>query len=171
MAQFPPAYDYIMRFEDPEHLYASVTDNNGAQVISGINAAAWPSDFALVNAIFQPQRGPAVANFYQTRLWAPLQLGGLESQDVANRVLDEEVNAGRREAILLLQRAVNVLHAGTLVEDGAVGPLTLAAANAADPEALLATYRAARAASYQAIVAANSDDARYLATWLARAQA
>lgn len=164
LAQFPPALTYLLTWEDPAHLYAAVLDNNGGEVISGVNSKSWPSDFALINSIAQPERGPAVANFYLARYWNPLLLGGLLSQDIANRVLAGAVNMGDQPDVKVLQEAINVLHRGSVEEDGVMGPLTIAAANEADPEALLAALRTQLLARYQAIVAANPADQKYLGT-------
>ena len=49
--------------------------------------------------------------------------------------------------------------------------MTLGAANAADPAALVSAFQAKRAVYYQSIVAANPDKAIYLSAWIARAQA
>lgn len=171
MAQFPPAYDYVMRFEDPEKTYASATDNNGAGVISGINQASFPSDFAFINSIIQPQRGPAIARFYDSRFWTPLMLGGLESQDVANRVMDAAVDMGPSTGVKLLQEAVNALHGGSVGVDGLMGPQTREATNARDPEALLAAFRTMRGDYYRQIVASRPEDEKYLPGWLRRAEA
>ena len=171
MAQFPAAYDFVMGFEDPEKTYAESTDNNGAGVIAGINQASFPSDFAYINSIFQPQRGPAIARFYDSRFWTPLQLGGLESQDVANRVMDAAVNMGPNTGVKLLQEAVNALHGNSVGVDGLMGPLTREAANARDPEALLAAFRTVRGEYYRRIAIAKPEDQKYLAGWLRRAEA
>jgi hypothetical protein len=56
------------------------------------------------------------------------------------------------------------------VDDSDWGPMTLDAANSADPAALVEAFQAARAAYYQAIVAAKPNLSIYLATWTARAQ-
>ena len=73
-----------------------------------------------------------------------------------------------------LQQAVNsLLPAGAtqLEEDGGWGPMTLNAANAADPTALLSAFQAKRVAYYQTIVADNPAKAIYLTGWINRAQA
>src|SRR5208283_4911306 len=111
MAQYPPALEYILQFEDPKHAYANIPDNKG-NVIAGVNSLAFPADFAAIAALPQNQRARAVAQFYQSNFWNPLRLGGLNSQDVANRVLDEAVNTGLREAAVALQEAINTLQAG-----------------------------------------------------------
>lgn len=164
MAQFPPALQFLLQFEDPCHLYQTVVDNNSGAVISGINSKSWPQDFSLIAEIAQSSRGPAVSNFYLVRYWGPLSLGALASQDIASRVLAGAVNMGNQPDVKVLQEAINVLHRGSVEEDGVMGPLTIAAANEADPEALLAALRTQLLARYQAIVAANPADQKYLGT-------
>jgi lysozyme family protein len=90
------------------------------------------------------------------------------------RVFDFAVNGGSGSSVRCLQEAVNsLLAAGAtqLKEDGGWGPMTLGAANAADPAALVSAFQAKRAVYYQSIVAANPDKAIYLSAWIARAQA
>lgn len=171
MSQFPPCFDWIMSWEDAGKTYAAVMDNNGAEVISGINQKSWPSDFAYINSILQPQRGPAVASFYQNRYWTPMQAGGINSQDLANRFVDAGVNMGSGTAVKLLQQAINLLHANTVTVDGGIGPLTLAATNECDPDSILAAFRQVRGDYYRAIAAANPADSVYLLVWLKRAEA
>jgi lysozyme family protein len=169
MALFAPALEYLLDFEDRQRAYASVPDVGG-YAIAGINSHSWPEDYAKIAALPQAQRGPAVASFYNRKFWLPIQAEALTSQDIANRLQDQSVNGGQNSGIKLLQRAANQCGA-TLALDGAMGPRTIAAVNAIDPTQLLAAYRAARAANYQAIVIAKPEDAKYLAQWLKRAQA
>ena len=170
MAQFSDALNFTLNFEDRNRTYAENIDNNGGRVIAGINSKSFPQDEAAIAALPQSQRAAAVSFFYYSKFWTPLQAGGLESQDVANRYFDCSVDCWIPEAIEMLQRAVNALHAGTVEVDGAIGPITLAAANSADPEALLAAYREQRVAYYEAIAAKNPADKPDLAGWLVRAR-
>jgi hypothetical protein len=48
--------------------------------------------------------------------------------------------------------------------------MTLAALNAADPNALVTAFKTQRVAHYQAIAAAHPDKAQYLKAWTARAE-
>jgi hypothetical protein len=52
-----------------------------------------------------------------------------------------------------------------------IGPLTLAAVNAADPTASLARFRAQRVAVYREIVAAHPSDRQFMGDWMRRAEA
>lgn len=169
MAEFVPAFDYLLESEDPSHQFADVPDNKG-RAIAGINSLAWPQDYAAVKALPQAQRAAAVAAFYQSKFWVPMKLEPLASQDVANRVLDQGVNGGMREAVLLLQRAVNAVDSASVTVDGWMGPATIAAANAVDAGKLLDAYREARANFYQQVVEAHPEFANDRDGWRVRAE-
>jgi len=174
MADFDVAFQWTMQFEDTQMACAQVPDAapsgcvGPCYAISGINSGAWPTEFDSIAALPQASRVPAVEAFYQAHFWNKW-FGQLNSDDVAKRVFDFAVNGGSGTAVKTLQQAVNAL-GGSLTVDGGWGPHTVSAVNAADPDALVQAFIAARAAHYQAIVAANPADARYLKGWLARAQ-
>jgi len=174
MADFDTDFNFMMTNEDSTQAHALVPDApgtwagvtgaktwQGAWAISGINSKAFPADFAAVAALPQNQRGPAVEKFYETRFWNTWE--GSLSDAVAERVLDTAVNRGGVNGVKVLQTAVNAC-GGSLTVDGRWGPATVTAANTCDQDALLAALRTARLADYQAVVAANPSDARYLGT-------
>jgi lysozyme family protein len=139
--------------EDPHLQYAIVNDlPPGAQTISGINSHFWPADFARIAAIPQAQRGPAVTAFYQANFWNA-DFAQIASNDVAKRIWDMDVNSGERPAVGVAQDAVNILRnqAGLplIAEDEVIGPATVAAINAADPVAFVATFIEGRCAALQ----------------------
>lgn len=74
---------------------------------------------------------------YKTRYWDAVRADELP-EAVRYAVFDAAVNSGPRQAILWLQRAVGVK------DDGIIGPQTLAAVRAADPERLLRRILAQR---------------------------
>ena len=170
MPDWSVCYSWMLANEDPQHLYATTTDSNGAGVISGINAAVFPTPFAAINAMPQAERGPAVELFYQTAFWSQW-FERLASDDVAKRVFDASVNMGPRTAVRLLQRAFNAIAAQSTVigVDGQWGPQTLAAVNSAPAMGIVAAFQQVREAYYRAIVAANPADEPYLTGWIARA--
>jgi hypothetical protein len=174
MADFSVAFEWAMQFEDPRMACEQIPDAAPAGVpgpcyaISGINSGAWPAQFASIVALPPGQRSAAVQSFYQAMFWNNW-LAQLTSDDVAKRVFDFGVNAGLGTSVKTLQQAVNAL-GGTLDVDGGWGPKTLAATNAADATALVQAFIRARAAHYQAIVAANPADGVYLKGWLTRAE-
>ena len=169
MSLFPPALSFVLDNEDRQREYATVPDAGGF-AISGINSHAWPQDFEFISAIPQEHRGPAVSAFYQTEYWDEMKLEGLDSQDLANRVMDMGVNGGAHESIELLQRAANTL-GSALTVDGILGPVSTGALNALNEENLLLAFKRARLQHYQEIVDANPSRAQYLSAWEARATA
>lgn len=169
MSQFPPALNFLLDNEDRNREYAIVPDPGG-NAIAGINSRSWPTAYANIARMPQVQRAPAVANFYQTEYWNVMQLGGLDSQDLANRVLDCGVNCGLYTATRMLQTAANSLGANLDV-DGILGPVSREAINRIDPERMLAAYRVARIAHYEKIAELHPEDGVYLPAWTARAMA
>ena len=167
MSMFNPALNFMLDNEDRQRKYASVPDVGG-YAISGVNSHSFPAQYAAIAAVPQAQRGPAVANFYETVFWVPLNIQGVADQDVANRVLDQSVNGGPKTGPMLLQQAANSF-GGTLTVDGVLGPDTLEVVNAINPANLLAAFRTARENRYRSIAARNPDLGQYLNQWLARA--
>lgn len=68
---------------------------------------------------------------YKEHYWTPIRADELP-EAVRYAMFDAAVNSGDYQAVLWLQRACGVK------DDGAIGPVTLAAANAAQPDALKA---------------------------------
>lgn len=176
MSDFGAALDYLLDLEDRSRSYVEVTDNNGGKVIAGINSRSYPKEEAAIAAVVPSLRAAPVSRFYLAYFWQPLQLASLSWQDVANRVLASAVNMGMYSGVKLLQEAVNACGA-VIVVDGKVGPVTIAAANAADPAALLAAFRQQLEAAYRLIAAHNPDDMKFIGTdekpgpWIERARA
>jgi lysozyme family protein len=78
------------------------------------------------------------------------------------------VHTGIPQAVKLIQRAL--LAAGTqVVEDGIIGPETLAAINKADPTDLLAALKSEAAGFYRLIANANPSQQKFINGWLRRA--
>lgn len=175
MADWTTAYNWMMDNEDYSRACKQVPDAGPADAgpcyaISGINSSAWPTQFAAIAAIPQDQRKPAVEQFYHDNIWNHW-FDQVASDDLGKRVFDFAVNGSVNQSVRCLQQALNSLGgSGTqLKEDGGWGPMTLAAVNAADPDALVGAFKAKRAAHYQAIVAANPARAQFLNAWTARA--
>lgn len=165
MADFNVAFDWVMGFEDPKREYATVNDAPpGAFAISGINSRAFPSDFQTISVLSMPQRVAAVQAFYELNFWNSW-IAQLQSDELAKRVFDAGVNMGKDTAVKLLQQALGA----AVVRDGAWGPITLQAANSANPDELVGAFKRARIGYYEVIAARNPDDAKYLDGWRVRA--
>jgi hypothetical protein len=167
LATFEVCYAFVLSNEDfAPPRYAAVPDPTKsdplALAISGINSAKFPDEFEPIFATKPAaERAPLVAAFYERTYFTP-QLAQL-SNPVAMRLMDAEVNEGAGAGVKLLQKACNSLGANLEV-DGALGPLTIAAANGCDQDALVAAFKAARVAAYEAIGGPN------LPQWIARAK-
>ena len=154
MANFDVCLNWVLDFEDAARQYKTVADTGG-QAISGINSAAFPSEFAAINSCPQAQRGPLVQAFYQRNFWNQWYVQ-LADDGIAKRVLDMAVNGGAVTAVKLLQGSLGI-HA-----DGLFGPLTVTETNAY-PD-IVGTYKAARLEHYKAIVQKHPEYAKYLGT-------
>lgn len=84
-------------------------------------------------------------------------------------VFDIGVNSGPGEAIRMLQRTLNAMGAD-LVEDGIIGPKTLAAARYRNPDQINKRLVQERLAFYDAIVRRRPDQVVFLKNWRARAR-
>lgn len=183
MALFAPALNFVLNNEDRLRQYAIVPDAGGFAV-SGVNSKAWPSEFAQISSLPQDQRAEPVAAFYEQHFWNRW-IEALDSQDLADRVMDASVNNGPKMGITLFQQAINSV--AQMIEprpsfeislqdwpihvDGAMGPITVAAANKYPADKILEAFRAARIAYYEQIVAADPAATDNLSGWIARAKA
>lgn len=105
------------------------------------------------------QAGAVYEKFY----WLPLGLDKVEHTGVATAIFDTSVLRGVGFASKV-QRMV-----GT-IQDGHVGPVTLAAINAHNPKDLIEKIIANCEAFYESIVAHNHSQHIFLRGWLARAE-
>jgi len=176
MADWNTAYNWMMDFEDTPRACKQVPDAcpNGVEgpcfAISGINSAVWPTEFAAIAALAQADREPSVQQFYQDHFWNKWY-AQLDADELCKRVFDFAVNGGSGASVRCLQQAVNAISgAAPIAEDGGWGPATVGAANAADPTALVTSFKAKRVANYQTIVNQNPAKAKYLTAWTARAE-
>lgn len=160
--------------------------------------AGWPADCRvyprnkLATAVLRKDKPLAglVRSFYQAQYWNCLRLGEVANQAIANQLCDIGVNSGTgrvsRMAQYVLAQSFN--WPGAL--DGCIGPLTLAAINAAPARAYYDALAAARRSFYQYRAGHTADLApawasffhslhlvpdpamqRYLPAWLGRTAA
>lgn len=97
--------------------------------------------------------------------WDPWKADQIKNQSIANIVVDWAWASGPVTAIKQVQRILGV------VDDGVVGPKTLAAINAADPRTLFAEIHAARLKFVENIVQKNPTQVRFLKGWKNRINA
>lgn len=144
--------------------YSNDPADPGGETKYGISKRSYPNlDIAALT------RDQAI-EIYRRDWWDRLRLGEIADPDLAAKVLDLAVNVGAGTGIMLLQRALTA--AGQPVEvDGVMGPQTLAAANSADPRAVLAALRSEAAGHYRLLIARNASLKRFEQGWLKRAYA
>jgi hypothetical protein len=105
---------------------------------------------------------------YRVRWWEEYGFERLQDQRLANKFFDLAVNLGPQRATRLLQQALNHCSA-QLAVDGLLGERTIAAANKAAPECVLAKLRALAAEHYRTLAAKDPKYLPYLKGWLERA--
>ena len=174
MANWKVAYNWMMDNEDRNREYKVVPDacpkgcaTEHCFAISGINSGAFSQEFASISELTGDARAQAVEDFYHAHFWNQWY-EQLASDEVAKRVFDMAVNGGEGASVRILQNAVNSI-APPLSVDGRLGPYTIQAVNHTAPDALVAAFQKVRITHYQFIVAANEEDAQYLAAWATRA--
>lgn len=110
-----------------------------------------------------------VATFYRRNYWDALRLSDLRDQAVADEIFDSAVNCGVSRAGRWLQQAVNLVGRANIAEDGAVGPITIAAANATEWQGgLLRTLNGLQFGHYHQIVQRDPSQQRFFRGWLRR---
>lgn len=175
---FYQSAEHALKYGDP-----------GGETVHGIARNPWPNwpGWLLVDAsktspnfplimLSNQELMPQVLAFYQSNFWNKVRGGLINSQQIANQVFDEAVNAGSRAASKLLQESVNWVD-NCLAVDGNIGPVTIQALNricfsAGGSDKILGRFLDLRRARYQALAAdlkaKGSPEANDLPVWLAR---
>ena len=119
--------------------------------------ATWPVDSRvyprnkLATAVLQKNKALAglVQAFYQAQHWDALHLGRLANQSIASQLCDAGVNTGTGRVGRLAQYVLATSFQWAGAQDGQLGPLTVAAINAAPARAYYTALVAVRRAFYQ----------------------
>lgn len=161
MADFQPAYERMIRDEGGYVLH-TVPGDRGGQTYAGIARnmhPKWPG-WQQLDAGATPA-AQAVSDFYRTQFWNDMRGDDIAHDSVASDIFNFYVNAGRTAKILAQ------LVAG-VTPDGAFGPRTMAAINAADPEKFALAYALAKIARYRDIVQRDRTQLKFLMGWINR---
>lgn len=102
-----------------------------------------------------------VESFYRANFWNPIMGDDIMNQLIANNIYDFAVNSGVSRAVKYAQRIVGV------VEDGAMGRVTIKAINA-NIEGFVTKYKASRLAFINKIIANNSAQEVFRKGWTNR---
>ena len=108
-----------------------------------------------------------VLGFYLAEFWLRVRADDIADEGVAAALFLFSVNAGRFEAAMALQVALNGL-GKPVTADGRMGPVTVSAANSVDGVRLLAAFKAEAERHYRQLAATDPSQAEHLAGWLAR---
>jgi lysozyme family protein len=172
MADFEPAFEFVLQHEDPTRS-GKVTVDAGGRTRFGIAAKFHPD---LPEEFFDGSAEDALAEaekIEEREYWDRMRLAEVEDQNVANKLLDMGVNMGVRQAAVYAQRAANALldRDRRLVEDGVMGVKTLAAINTVKAIEFYRLLCELSGGHYRHLAAVNPAQAENLAGWLKRAEA
>ncbi len=163
MADFASAVAHVLHQEDStlSGVTTHTRGDRGGATRFGISAAAYPT---LTTGLFFTTMPKADAlgvatGIYRRDYWTQVAGGQLNSQDLANCLLSFAVVSGPKSAIRLLQRSLN------LVEDGVMGPQTIAAAN---QKQCVDSCKDAICAHFRGIASKDPTQERFLQGWLNR---
>ena len=162
MANFSPICTWVLRQEDSA-LSGVVKDLGDGQGLTrfGVGQKAHPE---LSQTFYTMPASGALSiaeGVYKQTYWNRFLGDQIADDGVASCLLSFSINDGTNREVRMLQTILN------LTQDGAFGPQTLAATNAAAPQPLAAALRQAQAAWYEALAPTHPGD---IAGWLARAR-
>jgi predicted peptidoglycan binding protein/glycosyl hydrolase family 108 len=160
LADFESAFLFVMRHEDPR-LIGIITVDQGGRTRFGVSEKAHPE--AWKNG---PPSFDDALKLAQVEFWDRHSLAGVNSQEVANYILDMIYNEGPG-AIRMVQVALNDFE--FVAVDGGLGAQTLAAINRQEPAAFLRALSHRRKLFYKHLADAKRVNARWLPIWLERA--
>jgi lysozyme family protein len=181
MADFKPAFAFVLQHEDPS-CSGRITEDAGGRTRFGIAGKFHPE---LPEEFFTGPAEEALAEaerIEEDEYWNRMGLDELKNQNVANKLFDMAVNMGVGQASIYAQRAANLLlsrsngaqaigPAQRLAEDGVIGGKTLAAIHSFDPREYYQALCELSEAHYRHVVAVNPSQAVNLRGWLRRAEA
>lgn len=162
MADFIPCYERMILNEGGYKLH-TVENDRGGMTYAGIARNMNPhwKGWKDIDAGGIPDTS-LVREFYKVEFWDRIRGDDLVNQDVARMLFDFGVNAGWRTALKLAQLTVGVQ------PDGVVGPKTLNALNACNPELFVLQYSFAKIVRYRDIVTKNRTQQKFLLGWINR---
>ena len=162
MSNFAPAFERMI-VNEGGYVLTNDPRDRGGMTYAGIARRSnpdWPG-WVEVDQGRQPD-AQQVRNLYFARYWAPLRLDDVHDQHIARSIFDFAVNAGTGTAAKLAQIVVGA------TPDGAIGPVTLRALNAADPTVFGLAYSMAKIGRYRDIVTRDKSQAGFLLGWINR---
>lgn len=166
MADFLPAFEQMIQDEGGYMLH-TIPGDRGGQTYAGIARNFNPDweGWEFVDRRETPPT-PMVRNWYHANYWIPIAGDHLTHQAVASSIFNFAVNSsapGRPTVAVKLAQLV----AGA-TPDGSLGPRSVAALNAMDPEKFVMAYALAKIARYRDIVTRDRTQIKFLLGWINR---
>jgi lysozyme family protein len=158
-SKFQKAFDYVMYHEGG---YSKDPNDSGGETKFGISKRSYPH-LDIKNLTRDQAR-----QIYFIDFWMKAKCEQIIDENIATKFFDLCVNMGISQAVRLVQRALRSTGI-SVVEDGIIGPNTLAAINKADPTDLLAALKSEAAGFYRLIAQANPSQKKFIDRWLRRA--
>lgn len=153
MASFQKAIGPLIRREGG---YNVTKDDHGGPTKFGISSTAYPK--IDIESLTRDD----AEDIYLVDYWRPLRCDQIVDQRVAEAIFDFGVNSGVSRSAKAVQIVLGVQI------DGDIGPITLAAINAADPEVLALRFALQRIAFYTGLALKRSSQRKFLPGWIAR---
>ncbi len=137
MSSFDIAYKFVKVNEGG---YVNDPNDAGGETNHGISKRSYP------NLDIKNLTASEAKEIYKRDYWNAFNLSAIRSQAIATTIFDFIVNSGGYGATRIIQRVLNESFGARLSVDGALGKLTLAEINKADPSRLLVAINDARLA-------------------------
>ncbi len=166
MADFEQAFERALLAEGGYKLH-KVAGDTGGLTYAGIARNPnpdWPG-WAYIDAGETPP-SQLVRDYCREGWWNPIRGDDIADQSVAFTLYSFATNSSPRLRPTVAVKLAQLVAGAT--PDGVVGPKTLAAINAMNPELFVAKYALARLARYEQIVRSDRSQQKFLLGWLSR---
>ena len=162
MANFSKHIEPLIQKEGG-YLDHTVKGDRGGRTYAGIASASNP-DWAGWQYLEGGEHPPKelVHNLYKRKYWDVMMLDDVKHEIVASVLFSSCVLSGHRTATRLAQTVVQA------TVDGAMGPNTMKAINAEDPEKFALAFAIARIARFSRIVQKNKTQRKFFLGWVNR---
>jgi lysozyme family protein len=165
----------MARFEDAIPI---IMAHEGGWASDGLDGGG--TNFGITYDTFKTVRGASAtledlrelsadgaAEIYRHAYWLPVY-DLIDDQQVGTKTFDMAVNMGHRQSHVLVQRACGDC-GYRLIEDGRIGPASLAAINSCQPHPLLLAIVHNQVDFYRTLAAQDPKFQPFLSGWLTRA--
>lgn len=159
--RFEHAVSFVLSHEGG---YSNDIDDAGGETKFGISKRSYP-DIDIKNLTLQKAK-----DIYKRDFWDPHLYKAIRDVNIATKVFDLSVNMGSKWGVHIVQRALRDT-GQDMLEDGILGPMTVAAINKADPTNLMTALKSQAARYYRILAATNPKREKFLKGWLNRAYA